>query len=65
MKKLFFILLIPFTLLSQEGYLTHSYIDADANGFVVGQEITVKFEGLNGSGMTPDRVHFDLSLIHI
>ena len=59
MKKLFFILLIPFTLLSQEGYLTHSYIDADANGFVVGQEITVKFEGLNGSGMTPDRVHFD------
>ena len=59
MKKILLFLLIPFTLLSQQGYLSHSYIDGDANGFVVGQEITVKFEGLQGSGMTPDRVHFD------
>ena len=44
---------------SQQGYLSHSYIDADTNGFVVGDTITVKFEGVDGSGMTPDRVHFD------
>jgi len=59
MKKLLFLLLLPFGLLAQQGYLSHSYIDGDSNGFVVGQEITVKFEGLQGSGMTPDRVHFD------
>ena len=59
MKKILLFLLVPFILLSQQGYLSHSYIDGDANGFVVGQEITVKFEGLQGSGMTPDRVHFD------
>ena len=39
--------------------LGHIYIDGDTNGFVVGQEVTVKFEGLDGNGMTPDRVHFD------
>lgn len=59
MKKLLFLLLLPFGLLAQQGYLSHSYIDGDSNGFIVGQEITVKFEGLQGSGMTPDRVHFD------
>ncbi len=59
MKKTLLFLLVPFILLSQQGYLSHSYIDGDANGFVVGQEITVKFEGIQGSGMTPDRVHFD------
>ena len=60
MKKLLFLLLLPLSLLAQDGYLTHSYIDGDSNGFVVGQEITVKFEGLDGNGMTPDRVHFDI-----
>ena len=59
MKKLLLLLLLPFGLLAQQGYLSHSYIDGDANGFQVGQEITVKFEGIQGSGMTPDRVHFD------
>ena len=59
MKKLLFLLLLPFGLLAQQGYLSHSYIDGDSNGFVVGQEITVKFEGIQGTGMTPDRVHFD------
>ena len=59
MKKLLFLLLLPLSILAQDGYLTHSYIDGDTNGFVVGQEITVKFEGLDGNGMTPDRVHFD------
>lgn len=59
MKKLFLLLLFPFGLLAQQGYLSHSYIDGDTNGFQVGQQITVKFEGLQGSGMTPDRVHFD------
>lgn len=59
MKKLLFLLLLPFGLLAQQGYLSHSYIDGDSNGFVVGQEITVKFEGIQGNGMSPDRVHFD------
>jgi hypothetical protein len=59
MKKLLFLLLLPFGLLAQQGYLSHSYIDDDSNGFVVGQEITIKFEGIQGNEMTPDRVHFD------
>jgi len=59
MKKLLFLLMLPFMAFSQQGYLSHSYIDADTNGFVVGDTITVKFEGVDGSGMTPDRVHFD------
>ena len=59
MKKLLFLLILPFIAFSQQGYLSHSYIDGDANGFQVGQEITFKFEGIQGTGMTPDRVHFD------
>jgi len=58
-KKLLFFILLPLSLLGQEGYLSHSYIDDDTNGFVVGDTITVKFEGINGSGMSPDFVHFD------
>ena len=59
MKKLLFLLLLPLTLLGQDGYLSHSYINNDDNGFVVGDTLTFKFEGINGNGMTPDRVHFD------
>ena len=59
MKKLLFLLMLPFIAFSQQGYLSHSYIDGDSNGFQVGQEITFKFEGIQGTGMTPDRVHFD------
>ena len=53
MKKLLFLLLLPFGLLAQQGYLSHSFIDDDSNGFIVGQEITVKFEGIQGNGMSP------------
>jgi hypothetical protein len=44
MKKLLFLFLLPFGLLAQQGYLSHSYIDDDSNGFVVGQEITVNLK---------------------
>ena len=59
MKKLLFLLLLPFIAYSQQGYLSHSYTDDDTNGFMVGDTLTFKFEGVNGSGMSPDFAHFD------
>jgi len=59
-KKFLFLLLLPFTALAQQGYLSHSYIDAvPTGGFSVGDTITVKFEMIDGTGMTPDFAHFD------
>ena len=59
MRKLLFLFLLPLTLLGQDAYLSHSYIDNDTNGFVVGDTITVKFELINNGNKTPDFITFD------
>lgn len=59
MKKLLFLFLLPLSIFAQDGYLSHSYIDDDTNGFMVGDTITVKFEGIDANSMTPDFAHFD------
>ena len=56
MKKLLFLLLIPFISYSQSAFLSHSYIDPTP--FVVGDTITVKFEGILMQS-TPDYAMFD------
>lgn len=60
MKKLLFLLLLPFTILAQDGYVSHSYIDGDENGFAVGDTITVKVEWIDNTNITPDLIHIDL-----
>jgi len=61
MKKLLFLLLLPLTLIAQDGYVSHSYIDNDTNGFAVGDIITVKVEWINNNNnITPDLIHIDL-----
>ena len=60
MKKLLFLLLLPLTLIAQDGYVSHSYIDNDTNGFAVGDIITVKVEWIDNNNITPDLIHIDL-----
>ena len=60
MKKLLFLLLLPFTLIAQDGYVSSSYIENNTNGFAVGDTITVKIEYIDNNNITPDLIHIDL-----
>lgn len=60
-KILLLLLLFPLTLLGQDGYVSHSYIDeVPEGGFKVGDTITIKVEWIDNNTITPDLIHIDL-----
>ena len=63
-KKLLFFFFLPLYVFAQDGYMSHSYIDAvPTGGFSVGDTITVKYEYIVPADVTtttPDFAHFDI-----